>query len=67
MSASEWHLLEGELEACKDLLSELYQIVGQFPDEIPPVVLDKIAAHIYGEYNGMYADEFESLLPWCRD
>lgn len=69
MSASDWHLTQQELEACKYLLAELYQILGQFMDEIPEVVLDKISAHINesGEYNGKFADEFEDLLPWYRE
>lgn len=69
MSASDWHMMEQELESCKHLLGELYQILGQFQDEIPMIVLDKIIAHVNesGEYNGKFADEFEDLLPWYRD
>ncbi len=68
MDEMEQEGLEGQLSDCKYLLSELYQILGQFQDEIPEVVLDKILAHINdsGEFNGKYADEFEDLLPWYR-
>ena len=64
--ASEQALLEEELESCKYLLTELYQIIGQFQDEIPEVVLDKIIAQLYGDHKGIWIDEYPDLLPWGR-
>ena len=64
--ASEQALLEEELESCKYLLTELYQIIGQFQDEIPEAVLDKIIAQLYGDYKGIWIDEYPDLLPWVR-
>ena len=67
MSASEQHLMEEHIESLECLLGELYQILGQFQDEIPEQTLDKICAHLYGEYKGVFADEYPDLLPFVRE
>lgn len=67
MSASEMAMTEDHIENLEFLLGELYQILGQFQDEIPEQTLDKICAYLEGEYNGKFADEYDDLLPFVRE
>ena len=55
--------LEEDIENLENLCGELYQILGQFINEIPVEVLDKVAAAANGEDTSGYPD----LLPWYRE
>lgn len=66
MSASMDAHNEERIEELEGMLSELHQILGQFQDELPEVVIDKIMACLHGYYKDMWFDEYPDLLPWVR-